>query len=243
MLSLGLDPSLRAYGWSLHDGSASGLARRPESGHDGTLSDLVPVARFMHFRATVAGLLDMFPNVRVVGIESPAYEAGPFQSIHFGLMMYALEAVFERRKDVVLFDPSTLKYLAKGDPEARRGPMAKSDMQRAVQLDTMDTRVIDNNEADAYLVAKFAARFMSVHLGLEDPSGLTPSEHAVFVGRTRTVKRGGLRVKKRVAHAFRPNSRFFEFSKVPPGSVALPKKSINRALLDYVEAEEEPSDG
>lgn len=235
MLSLGLDPSLRAYGWAVHDSSASGLPRRVASGHEGTLSSSVPVARFMHFRAMVADLLDRHPGVSVVGIESPAYEAGPFQSIHFGLMMYSLEAVFERRKDVVLYDPTTLKYMAKGDPSQRKGPMHKMDMQRVVQLDTMDTRVIDNNEADAYLVALFAARFAAVNAGSVDPSALTPAEHAVFVGRKRTVKRGKARAVKRVAHAFRPNSRFFEFSKVPAGSVTLPKKAINQSLLEYIE--------
>lgn len=236
MISLGLDPSLRAYGWAAVDTAAVGRARRVGSGHDGTLSSAVPVARFMHFRTMVRDLLRANPSVQVIGIESPAYEAGPFQTIHFGLMMFSLEAAFEARKDVVLFDPTTLKYLAKGDPQARKGPMGKMDMQRQVQLDTMDSRVIDNNEADAYLVALFAARFMELRSGAVEPSDLSPAEVAVFVGRKRRVKvPGGTRVK-RVAHAFRENSRFFQFSQVPAGSVSLPKRSdVDPKLLSFLD--------
>lgn len=236
MIALGLDPSLRAYGWAVVDSSATGRARRIDSGHDGTLTSAVPVARFMHFRTMVQSLLRKYPQITTVGIESPAYEAGPFQTIHFGLMMYSLEAAFEARKDVVLFDPTTLKYLAKGDPKARKGPMGKMDMQREVQLDTMDTRVIDNNEADAYLVGKFGARFMEVKNGTVNPVDLTPSEVAVFIGRKRKIKvPGGTRVK-RVAHAFRENSRYFQFSKVPAGSVSLPKRSdVNAGLLEFLD--------
>lgn len=113
--------------------------------------------------------------------------------------------------------------------------MAKSDMQRAVQLDTMDVRVIDNNEADAYLVAKYAARFAGLNSGAVHPASLTPSETAVFLGRKRRVRTGKSSRVKRVAHAFRPNSRHFEFSKVPQGSVTLPKKSINQELLEFIE--------
>ena len=234
MISIGFDPSLRAYGWAVHDSSATGLKRRVASGHEGTLPSTVPVARFLHFQAMVKDLLDKH-DVDVVGIESPAYEAGPFQSIHFGLMMFSLVPIFEARKDVVMFDPSTLKYLAREDP-ARKGAMGKLDMQRKVQVDTMDTKVIDNNEADAYLCAKFAARMKSMALGLIRPEDLTRTERRAFVERTKTVKSGLGKKKKRVGYAFRENSRFFRFSQVPHGSVGLPSKSsIHPDILQYLE--------
>jgi hypothetical protein len=169
-------------------------------------------------------------------MESPAYEAGPFQTIHFGLMMFSQVAVFNRRKDLVLFDPTTLKYLAKEDPIKRKGLMGKADMQRRVQFDTMDTRVIDNNEADAYLVALYSARFMDLQSSKLAPEDLTPSEHAVFIGRKRKVKTAAGVRTKRVAHAFRENSRYFKFSNVPQGSVDLPQKGeINKSLLEYLD--------
>ena len=237
MISLGIDPSLRAYGWAVHDSESTGRTRRVSSGHDGTLPTIVPVARFMQFRTMVADLLDRHPKIQIVGIESPAYEAGPFQTVHFGLMMYALEAIFERRRDCVLFDPTTLKYLAKGDPKVRKGIMGKSDMQRQVQLDTMDSKVIDNNEADAYLIALFAARFAEFRSGNINPLDLTSAEHAVFIGRKRKIKTLTGTKTKRVAHVFRENSRYFSFSQIPEGSVNLPKRSsVDPKLLEYLEA-------
>lgn len=230
---MGIDPSLRAYGWALHDDGQAGMKRRVDSGHEGTLPSTVPVARFLHFQAVVTELLKRH-DVGVVGIESPAYQAGPFQSIHFGLMMFSLVPIFAARKDVVLFDPTTLKYLAREDP-SKKGSMGKLDMQRKVQVDTMDPKVIDDNEADAYLVAKFSARMIRLVNGSLKPDDLTEAEKRVFLTREKTVKRMGQKVKRRVAHAFRENSRFFRFSLVPPGDVALPTKSLIRPdILDFL---------
>jgi len=233
---LGLDPSLTAYGWAIHDDDKVGPKRRFASGHEGTLPSTVPVVRFMHFRALVASLLRQY-KVELVGIESPAYQAGPFQRIHFGLMMYSIEAIFERRLDCVLYDPATLKLLAKRDSTKRRGSMSKMDMQRQVQLDTMEAQVIDNNEADAFLVAKYAARFKRLRTGSLDPTSLDPSERSVFIERSRRVKTMRGVVRKRVAHAFRENSRFFDFSQIPAGEVSLPTKAaIRPEILAFLES-------
>lgn len=236
MITLGLDPSFRAYGWAIHDSSAVGKSRRVASGHEGTLSDTVPVARFLHFQSVVDDLLRKFPDVKAVGIESPAYEAGPFQLIHFGLMMFSQIPIFERRKDLVLFDPATLKLLAKEDPIKKKGVMGKADMQRRVQLDTLDTRVIDNNEADAYLVAYYTARLMNLLNDDVDPDHLTESEKRVFLTRQKTVKKRGKKFRVNSSHVFRENSRFFKFSKVPSGKVSLPSKNlISKDILKFLE--------
>jgi len=230
MLTLGLDPSLRAYGWCVYDSRATPRMRRVASGHEGTLPLTVPVARFMHLRSLVADLLRRY-EVEVVGIESPAFGGGPFSENHFGLMMFSLEAVFERRKDCVLFDPTTLKYMV------GKSTAAKSDMQRFVQLDTMSSSVIDNNEADAYCIAKFAARFSEIGNGQLGPDELTANEKIVFLARVKKKKRadGSLTLRK-TAHIFRENSRYFQFSRVPPGSVSLPDKTdIDQSLLSWLE--------
>jgi len=236
MIALGLDPSLRGYGWAVVDTAAKGLSRRVASGHEGTLGSVVPPARFLHFQAMVRDLIARFPKVEVVGIESPAYDAGPFQSIHFGLMQFSMAEVFLARKDCVLFDPATREFLVREDNRVKKGKIHKLDVQRYVQLDTMDVRIIDNNEADAYVIGKFAARLMELRRGLIEPEELTPSERQKFVGMTKRVKTlAGTRVQ-RTAHAFRENKRFFEFSRVPPGSVSLPTKaSIPGAILKYLE--------
>ena len=235
MITLGLDPSLRAYGWAIHDSSEKGITRRMASGHEGTLPSTVPVARFMHFRSMVASLLRTYPEVQMVGIESPAYQAGPFQTIHFGLMMFSLEAVFEKRLDCVLFDPATVKRLSK--PAGKKGEMTKLDMQRQVQLDTKDFNLIDNNEADAYLVARHAAKFAEFKAGKIKPSDLNENEMAVFIGKTKKVKTVAGTKIKRIAHVFRENSRFFSFSQIPAGSVNLPKKGdISPSILKFLES-------
>lgn len=130
MLTLGLDPSLRGYGWCVYDSCAEPRLRLVASGHEGTVPIVIPVARFMHFRSMVSDLVIRY-GVEAVGIESPAYSGGPFSENHFGLMMFSLEAVFQHRKDCVLFDPTTLKHLA------GKSTLKKSDIQRYVQLDTM----------------------------------------------------------------------------------------------------------
>jgi Holliday junction resolvasome RuvABC endonuclease subunit len=231
MLTLGLDPSLRAYGWCVYDSCATPRMRRIASGHDGTLPMTVPVARFMHFRSLVADLLRRY-EVEAVGIESPAYESTN-ATAHFALMMFSLEPIFARRKDCVLFDPATLKLAIAG-----KGNADKSDMQRFVQLDTMSSSMIDNNEADAYCIARAAARFIQCMKGELLPEQLTANEARVFLMRQRKRKKndGSISVKS-VAHAFRENSRWFQFSKVPAGSVDLPAKSaMDPGLLAYLES-------
>lgn len=231
MRILGLDPSLNSYGWAIYDSDAKKPAeRRVISGHEGTLKTTVPVARFMQFRALVWDLLRRF-KVDGVGIESPAYDGGPFSERHFGLMMYSLEAIFEYRKDCVMFDPATLKYLVK------KGDADKSDMQRFVQLNTMNPDVINGDEADAYCVGYFVARFFGLRDGVIAPDELTDHERRVFLERGKKIKRGDKKIVKRTAHIFRENSRYFAFSQIPKGSVSLPDKSqINPSLLSWLES-------
>lgn len=236
MISLGLDPSLKAYGWCVCDTSKTGRARRIASGHEGTLPSIVPPARFLHFQSMVRELIREYPGIEVVGIESPAYSAGPFQTIHFGLMQFSMAEVFLARRDCVLFDPATREFLVRVDPKKKTGKMFKEDIQRYVQLDTMDSDFIDNNEADAYVIALFAARLKELRKGIISLSDLTPSELQKFVLMTKTKKSVFGTKTKNTGHAFRENSRFYDFSSVPPGSVSLPKKSsIPENITRYLE--------
>ena len=232
MRSLGLDPSLTGFGWAIHDSGAQPNRRRVASGHEETLPEHVPVARFMHFRSLVQDVLRRF-EVDVVGIESPAYGGGPFSETHFGLMMFSLEAIFEARKDCVMFDPTTVKLLTTGKSNA-----GKFEMQKAVQIDTMDPSSIDGNEADAYCVARFSARFMELVRGSIQADELSKQERHVFLDRKKRRKdASGGTSTVRSAHLFRENRRFFAFSKVPEGNVCLPNKSrIRPELLQWLEA-------
>lgn len=229
---------MRSFGWAIFDTDAKPELRLVDSGHEGTFATTVPIARFMHFRAMVRHLISKY-GISAVGIESPAYSGGPFSEIHFGLMLYSLEAIFEARLDCVLFDPSTVKYLARVDPKNNKKKMDKIDMQKYVAADTLNPTFIDNNEADAYIVAKFCSRMIQTADGLIDPKNLTPAEYSVFIGRTKTIKRSGSKLIKRTAHIFRENSRHYRFSNVPFGDVNLPvKNNINPVLLNFLAEEE-----
>ena len=240
MITAGCDPSLRSYGFSVNDSLAIGLERRVTSFHEATLSSSVPVARFIHFQSIVKELIDKY-KPDAIGIESPAYGGNiQFVAIHFGLMLFSLVPIFEARIDCVLFDPATLKLLAKEDPKNKKGQMSKLDMQRRVQLLTNDPKVLNDNEADAFLVGYYAARLIGLMKGEIKPEELTPSEKQVFVLRTKKVKTlKGTKIK-RIGHVFRANSCYFEYSKIPIGDVALPKKSeINKEIIEFLENLEE----
>lgn len=235
MISLGLDPSLRSFGWALVNTSLKGQSRRVDSGHESTLSSTCQPARYLHLQQLVRDLINKYQKIDVIGIESPAYSAGPFQSIHHSLMMFSLAEIFLARKDCVLFDPSTREYLIRN---GKKGKLNKSDVQRFVQLDTMDPISLQNDEADAYVIGFFAARFLELRRGLIKPQDLSPAEAQKFLYMTKQKKTPiGKRLIK-TAHLFRENKRFFDFSRVPFGTITLPERSeMNPDILKYVENE------
>lgn len=213
MITLGCDPSLTGFGWCIHDSMAVGPARIVKRGHEGTSPKTVFVKRYMEFREFVAGLLDFNPGIEAVGIESPVYGEQWSPGL-YALFVYVNEVVYTHRKDVVYFDPGTVKMLAKIDPGVRKGKMFKTDMVDAAKVDTGIKGRFNHNEADAYHVARFAARFF---LRLDDKitdEDLTPSEYRAF-SRIHTPTRGvraGQTIKS--GALFKENARFYRFSKL-----------------------------
>lgn len=183
-------------------------------GHLATPTKQIFVQRYMTLRAVVSQLLDDHPSVEVVGVESPPFGEMWSEGL-YGLFLYVCEAVYSKRKDVVFFDPVTLKLLVKLDPNIRRGAMDKSDMVEAARVDTGIKGRFNHNEADAYHIARFAARFWTFLNGGLTEEELTPSERHVFC-RTHTYQRGrkaGRTVKSGLL--FREDDRFFRFSMLP----------------------------
>lgn len=213
MITLGLDPSLTGFGWCIHNSSVVGPGRIIRKGREVTTAREIFVCRYVKFREFVGKLLDEHPEVEAVGVESPVFGA-TWSSGAYALFVMVNEAVFSRRKDVVYFDPSTVKSLAKMDPKMRKGTMHKSDMVNAARADSGFKGRFNHDEADAYHVARFAARFWELDRGLITESDLIPSELHTFL-RTHTYKKG-----KRAGQtskdgtAFRENERFFRFSLV-----------------------------
>ncbi len=157
------------------------------------------------------GLLAKYPAVKAVGVESPPFGEMWSEGL-YGLFLYVNEALYLNRKDVVYFDPGSLKMLAKEDPAVRKGKMFKSDMVNAAKADTGITGVFNHNEADAYHLARFAARFWDFLSGVVTETDLTPSELRAFarIHTFKSGKRAGETVK--TGAAFKENQRFFRFS-------------------------------
>lgn len=215
MLTLGLDPSLTGFGWAIHDDTAEGASRLVSSGLWVTSPKEVFVKRYRRLRTLLTKLLLENPEVLTVGVESPPF-GEQFSEGLYALFTHVNEAVYLARRDVVHFDPGTVKMLAKIDPSLRPGKMFKSDMVEMARLDTGISRW-NHNVADAYLIAIYGARFwryLRQDIGIDQ---LTPSEYKAFA-RTHTFQKGlkkGVTVK--MGAVYKEGRRFFEFSKIPPG--------------------------
>lgn len=212
MRSLGIDPSMRNMGWCVHDPWATGKSRVIAKGRFSTTADEIFVARYLWLRDQITGLLRRFPEVDIVGVESPPFGELWSEGL-FGLFLYVNEAIYLQRKDVVFFDPLTVKSLAKEDPSVRQGKMFKADMVNMARADTGITRW-SNDEADAYHVARFAARFCLLLKEEIEEDVLLPSERHTFL-RIHTFKKGPLAGETiRQGTLFRENDRFFRYSQI-----------------------------
>ena len=219
MITLGVDPSLTGCGWCIHNGSVSGEARVIAKGTFSTPASRVVYWRYQYMREAIGSVLDAYPEVEAVGVESVAFGANYSEGL-YGLFLYVNEAIMVRRKDVVYFDPLRVKLLAKMDPKVRKGTMDKGDMVDAAKQDT-DIKRWNHNEADAYLIARSTARFWDLYHGRIGEDELTPSEHQVFCD-THTYQKGlrkGTTVKKGIL--FKPGDRYYLFSDLGPDELEL----------------------
>ena len=213
MITLGFDPSMTGFGWCIHNSDAVGQARIVLKGRWSTAPRTVFVKRYMEFREEVDRLLFRHPEIEAIGVESPVYGEQWSPGL-YALFVYVNEVVYKRRKDVVYFDPGTVKMLTKIDPKVRKGKMFKTDMVDAAKLDTDTKGKFNHNEADAYHVARFAARFFLRLNDQIDDDDLTPSEYQAF-SKIHTPTRG-VRAGQTIRSGaiFKENSRFFRFSKL-----------------------------
>lgn len=212
MITLGVDPSLTGFGWCLHDSSVVGPRRVIKRGHWVTSPKTVFVQRYVDLREQLKQLLDTFLFVEAVGVESPTY-GEMWSEGAYGLFLMVNEAIWSRRKDVVYFDPGTVKMLAKQDPKVRKGKMFKSDMVDAAKADTGIPRW-NHNEADAYHVARFAARFWAFDKNQIKESDLTPSEYRAFALIHTFTKGARAGEEAKLGAIYKENHRFFRFSQL-----------------------------
>jgi hypothetical protein len=203
---------MRNMGWCVHDPWAQGKARVIAKGRFSTTADEIFIVRYLWLRDCVTSLLLKYPEVQIVGVESPPFGELWSEGL-YGLFLYVNEAIYLQRRDAVYFDPSTVKSLAKEDPSVRQGKMFKADMVNMARADTDIVRW-NNDEADAYHVARFAARFWLLLEGEIEEDVLLPSEKHTFM-RTHTFVKGEHAGETVTGGTlFRENDRFFRFSKI-----------------------------
>lgn len=215
MITLGLDPSLTGFGWCVHRSDVAGSGRVVAKGHYATDSKSIFVTRYIALRELLSQLLEAYPQIEAVGVESPPFGESYSEGL-YGLFVYVCEAVYSHRKDVVFFDPQTVKRLVRMDPAIRRGSMDKRDMVEAARIDTGILKGrFNHNEADAYHIARFAARFWEFIRGELTEEDLVPSERNAFY-KVHKFKKGAKAGKTTITGlAFRENARFFRFSQIP----------------------------
>lgn len=212
MLSLGLDPSMSGFGWCVHNPLAEGKGRVVAKGRRPTAANEIFIVRYIQLRSLVLELIDLYPLIRFVGVESPPFGEQWSEGL-YGLFLYVNEAIYTKRRDVVYFDPLTVKSLAKEDPEVRKGKMFKADMVAMAKADTGISRW-NGDEADAYHISRFSARFFMLLDGQISEDVLLPSEKHTFL-RTHTYTRGrNAGITDKSGTLFRENDRFFRFSKL-----------------------------
>jgi Holliday junction resolvasome RuvABC endonuclease subunit len=210
MRSVGIDPSMTATGWVDYDDTVGQIV---DSQLISTPADMLYVDRYKTIRDQVYRLLQTRADV-VMGVESPIFGA-TYSPGAYALHVYVSEAIQAAGRDVVFFDPGTVKMLAKKDPKNHQGVMSKADMVRAAKADLgLGKRdKLNHNIADAYHVAKAAARFWQFYHGLIKESDLNPSEWQAFANK-HTFKKGVKMGKTEYTGAvYKENERFFRFSK------------------------------
>lgn len=216
MLVLGLDPSLTNFGWAIFDTDATGVLRCPERGRFQTSAKMLFVDRYIEMRENVFALVHRL-GIRRVGCEYPIFNDLWSEGM-YGLFLYTCEALRLAEVDLVFFSPPQVKaharaFLDRPKVGGKLWVMGKPDMVEAARVDTGGTGRWNHNEADAYWVARSAARFWLHFDGVVGAGELTPAEVKQF----RTIhtfergKRTGQTVKKGIL--YREDERFFQWAK------------------------------
>lgn len=211
MYILGLDPSLTGFGWCLIDTNQSG---REMVISYGVLSSLASTFLPKRYR-DLTGELDQVIReecikhaikIDFVGIEHPPYSASYSMGL-YALYVYTVGVIMDHRLSFVYFLPTQIKAFARGIL-GDTGTMFKSDMKDAMVacLGGEWKGRLNNNVADAFLVAFHAGRFKSLldgHLREED---LTRQEAQAFT-KVEHKKRKGTTEEKGLI--FKKDERYF----------------------------------
>jgi hypothetical protein len=169
------------------------------------------VDRYIEMRERLRELVQEVEPDRV-GLEFPVFN-NLWSEGMYGLFLFTCEALRIEKQDVVFWSPGQIKAHARDSLGRPKGwTMHKADMVKAAQQDAGGGRW-NHNEADAYLVARLAARFWLLHDDEIRERELTKNERRFFLDIKKYIrgKKAGRTERKGVM--YREDERFFIWSK------------------------------
>ena len=187
MIILGLDPSLRGFGWVLLDADGISIV---EKGLLSTDADMIFIDRYLYLREELRKLVkkwgayaDERGESFGIGIESPIFN-DLYSEGMYGLFLYCNEVFKTEGKDVVFLSPHQVKAQAHehlGRPKGWK--MQKNDMVDAAKSSAGATHgaggtKMNHHQADAYWVGRGAWKFWRV---IEEVDGGKELEEAIKV--------------------------------------------------------------
>ena len=212
---LGLDPSLRNFGWVLIEDDGTYL----DKGMMSTSAKEVFIERYISLRD---GLREIVQKVREdypdktlrVGIESPIFN-DLYSEGMYGLFLYSNEALMLEKVDTVYLSPNQVKAHASAFLARPKGwKMQKADMVDAVKSATQGqgAKSWNHHQADAYWVGRTAGRFWQLIEGEISTSDLSDLEKKHFTDYEKYVKGKKAGKVKRKGITYKENDRYFRWS-------------------------------
>lgn len=212
---LGLDPSLRNFGWVLMEDDGTFL----DKGMMSTEASMVFVERYIFLRE---GLREVVQKVRAdhpektlrVGIESPIFN-DLYSEGMYGLFLYSNEALMLEKCDTVYLTPNQVKAHAASFLNRPKGwKMQKGDMVDAVKQATegQGAKRWNHHQADAYWVGRTAGRFWQLIEGSISQEDLSDLERRHFTDYEKYVRGKKAGKTKRKGITYKENDRYFRWS-------------------------------
>ena len=210
---LGLDPSLRNFGWTLITDEGAII----DKGMMKTAPKTIFIQRYIYLRD---GLREIIQRVRAehpteilrAGIESPIFN-DLYSEGMYGLFLYSNEALMSEKVDTVFLTPNQIKSHAALFLNRPKGwKMQKADMVVAAKQASRSTKRWNHHQADAYWVGRIAGRFWSLIYGEITEEELSPLEITQFtiIEKYKRGKKAG--TIKRRGITYKEEDRFFRWS-------------------------------
>ena len=211
MIVLGLDPSLTGYGWCLVDTEKEGMEQVIDYGVMKSSAKTYMPRRYRNLANELDEIIrNADQEIDWVGIEHPPFNASYSLGL-YALYMYTWEVLMDHRLGFVYFLPTQLKAYVRSVLDDT-GKMFKSDMKDAMKqiLDGEWQGRLNNNVADAYLVAYHAGRFRKLLDGDLTEEDLTEKEAASW---TKTIKRRKTGKIDKVGTLYQEDDKWFDLKK------------------------------